>query len=197
MKHALPATLIVLLALGLAWMLLFWQPASPPAPTVVEPPQGGDFTLQSYAGPVSLSDFKGKVVVLYFGYTWCPDICPTSLALLSTALDGLTEAERSDVQALFISVDPERDSVDHLKEYGEYFHPRILGITGTPGQLSKVAHQYGAAYRIVRQDSAAGYLVDHSADLYVIDRQGQWVDTIHHGTPAEQIAAVLKKWLAE
>jgi len=195
-RYALPVTLIVLLALGLVWVLLFWRPAPPPATTATEPPRGGDFTLRSYAGPVSLSDFKGKVVVLYFGYTWCPDICPTSLALLSAALDGLTEAERSDIQALFISVDPERDSVEHLKEYGEYFHPRILGVTGTPEQLSKVARQYGAAYRIVRQDSAAGYLVDHSADLYVIDRRGRWVDTIHHGTPAERIVAVLKKWLA-
>ena len=196
MKRILPAVLILLLALGLIWVAFYWQPEAPPA-VVDDAPKGGDFQLQSADGPVSLKDYRGKVVVIYFGYTWCPDVCPTSLGMLSAALNELTEEELSRFQALFISVDPERDSVERLKEYGAYFHPSILGITGTPEQLQQVAKQYGAAYRIVKQDSAAGYLVDHSADLYVVDKQGRLAEAIHHGTPPEKILEVLRRYLSE
>ncbi len=195
-KRIVPALLILLLALGVIWVAFYWHPEAPPA-VVDDAPKGGDFQLQSADGPVSLKDYRGKVVVIYFGYTWCPDVCPTSLGMLSAALNELTGEELSRFQALFISVDPERDSVDRLKEYGAYFHPSILGITGTPEQLRQVAKQYGAAYRIVKQDSAAGYLVDHSADLYVVDRQGRLVEAIHHGTPPERILAVLRRYLSE
>lgn len=196
MKRILPVALVLLLALMLIWVAVYWQPGKSRSTSLEGPPEGGDFTLRSAAGPVSLGDYRGKVVVLYFGYTWCPDICPTSLGLLSAALNELSDAELEQIQALFVSVDPQRDSVERLKEYAAYFHPSLLGVTGTPEQLQQVARQYGAAYRIVEQDSAAGYLVDHSADLYLIDRQGRLVDTLHHGTPPERILAALKQRLA-
>ncbi|HEB95969.1 MAG TPA: SCO family protein [Sedimenticola thiotaurini] len=197
MKRLLPWILVVSLALALAWVMVSWHPGENDGGHLSGPPKGGDFVLQSADGPVSLEQLRGKVVVLYFGYTWCPDICPTSLGLLSAALNELSTQELARFQALFISVDPERDSVERLREYAAYFHPAILGVTGTPEQLQRVARQYGAAYRIVRQDSAAGYLVDHSADLYVIDKQGRLRETLHHGTPPERILEVLKRYLAE
>ncbi len=199
MKRSYLISLILLLGGVLLWLLLSWQPMTQERTTVaVAPaPQGGDFTLQSQDGPVALQDLRGKVVVIYFGYTWCPDVCPTSLSLLSAALNELTAEELSRFQALFISVDPERDDLQRLKEYGSYFHPSILGVTGDPETLKRVAAQYGAAYRVVKQDSAAGYLVDHSADLYVVDKKGRLVDTIHHGTAPEKILATLRKWLQQ
>ncbi len=191
--------LIVVLATALLWFTFFWQPDSQlgeKTAFVTAPPQGGDFTLQSYRGPISLSDYKGNVVVLYFGYTWCPDVCPTSLGYLTAAWDGLSKEELQQIQGLFISVDPERDSVERLKEYGEYFHANILGITGTDADLVKVTKQYGSAYRRVEQEeSKMGYAVDHSADLYLIDKQGKLSGTIPHGTSPRKIMTSLRSLL--
>ena len=107
---------------------------TPPAPgglTLAAPPSGGDFSLDSADGRIATQNFRGQVVALYFGYTYCPDVCPTSLAALGSALEKLTPAELAQVQPLFISVDPERDSVARLKDYAVFFHPKLKGLTGT------------------------------------------------------------------
>ncbi|MCW8880805.1 MAG: SCO family protein [Sedimenticola sp.] len=199
MKKVLLLGLITLFAGALIWMLLFWQPATQLQKSdaistlaIAEAPKGGDFILNSYKGEVDLKSLRGQVVVIYFGYTWCPDICPTSLGFLSAALEELTPEEQDKIQVLFISVDPERDSLEHLKSYGEYFHRKILGVTGTHEQLKRVANLYGAAYRLVKSDSSADYVVDHSADLYVVNQQGQLQTVIRHGTQPKQILAVLR-----
>jgi protein SCO1/2 len=192
---ALPLALVVLLAAVLAWLLWFWQPAGEDGQAhrrldLAGAPAGGDFELRGADGPVALSDFRGKVVLLYFGYTWCPDICPTNLAIIAYALKQLTPQERDRVQVLFVSVDPERDTPERLAEYAAYFDPGILGITGSEAQVAAAAARYGAAYRRTEQtDSAMGYLVDHSAFTYVIDQDGRLVDTLAHATPAEAILA--------
>lgn len=197
MKQSVLSALVLLLAGALIWLLFFWQPQNGgPAPEAVSmkiaaAPQGGDFVLDSYKGAIDTQTLRGRVLILYFGYTWCPDVCPTSLGFLSAALDQLTPSELEQVQPLFISVDPERDTLEHLKSYGEFFHPSILGITGTHQQLAEVAASYGAAYRHVKQASATDYVVDHSADLYLVDRQGRLATTIRHGTqPGEILAAI-------
>ncbi len=100
-------------------------------PEAAEPPSGGDFTLHSKDGPVSLHDFKGKVVLLFFGYASCPDICPTSLAFSTKALNTLNEDELAQVQPLFVSIDPQRDSVDKMAEFVSFFHPGFIGLTGS------------------------------------------------------------------
>jgi protein SCO1/2 len=186
-RYLIAAIFIAIIALGATVFL--WQPQSP----LSDVPRGGDFTLDSIDGPVSLSDFKGKVVVLYFGYTFCPDICPTSLALLSNALQQLTPEQQRQVQPIFVTVDPERDGLEHLRDYGRYFYKSLIGLSGSPEAIKKAADLYGASYRRVESDSAAGYLVDHSAYLYLIDQHGKLVGQIAHGTPSKQIRDALIK----
>ena len=154
---------------------------------------GGDFVLLSSEGPVSLSDYKGKVVVLYFGYAYCPDVCPTSLGLLSQALGKLKQQELDSIQALFISVDPERDTVDKLKKYADAFHPKIKGITGTPLEIADIAVRYGASYmKVELPNSALGYAVDHSSKYYLINRKGELTQLVNHGTSPDEIATQLR-----
>lgn len=160
-------------------------------------PTGGDFTLQSAKGPVSLQDYRGKVVVLYFGYTLCPDVCPTTLAMIGAAFRTLKPAELAQVQGLFVSVDPQRDTLARLAAYTPFFHPKILGITGTPAQVAKVAKLYGAAYhKVPNKASPKDYIVDHTSFMYLIDRKGKLVKILPHGTTAAQLVADLRKLLA-
>jgi protein SCO1/2 len=194
MNRTVLIVVIALLVLIFGWITWFWQPEVHPPHSPVPlaaAPTGGDFTLQSANGPVSLHDFRGKVVLVYFGYTFCPDICPTSLAFTSQALSVLNKEELARTQALFISVDPERDTLEKLKEYGAFFHPNILGLTGTPEAIAATARQYGASYRKQDTGSAGGYVVDHSSSTYVVDPSGKLVATLQHGTaPAEVVKAI-------
>lgn len=156
-------------------------------------PAGGDFVLQSDNGPVALADYRGKIVIVYFGYAFCPDICPTSLGLLSLALRKLSDNELNQVQPIFISVDPERDTVERLKTYAGAFHPKIIGLTGNPVDIASVAQNYGAVYmKVEMPDSAMGYAVDHSSKYYLIDRSGVLSQEIMHGTDPEEIARIIK-----
>lgn len=195
----IPVLTAVLLAALLGWMLLGWDP-SPPASghralDLASPPPGGDFTLQSADGPVSLQALRGKVVLLYFGYTWCPDICPTNLAYIAAALQQLTPQELAGTRVLFISVDPQRDTPQRLTEYAAYFHPAITGITGSDAQIAEVARLYGASYRRTEQDSATGYVVDHSAYTYVVAPDGRLADTLDHATDPSRISARVRRLL--
>ncbi|PWB49118.1 MAG: SCO family protein [Nitrosomonadales bacterium] len=195
MKRTLLIAVIALLGLVLGWITWFWQPDArqPHSPIpLAAAPSGGDFTLQSANGPVSLHDFRGKVVLVYFGYTFCPDICPTSLAFTSQALNALDKDELARTQALFISVDPERDTLEKLKEYGTFFHPGILGLTGTPEAIAATARQYGASYRKQDTGSAGGYVVDHSSSTYVVDSNGKLVATLQHGTPPAEVVKAIR-----
>lgn len=157
---------------------------------------GGDFTLQSIDGPVSLKDYRGKVAVLYFGYTSCPDVCPTSLGMLSLALKKLTPSELDNLQAFFISVDPERDTLPRLQDYAKAFSPKIMGITGSAKEIADIAKRYKVLYKKVEMPgSALGYSVDHSSIYYVVGRDGVLQKLIYHGTPVDKIVSDLREVL--
>ncbi len=159
---------------------------------------GGEFTLTSDKGPVSLSDFKGKVVLLYFGYTHCPDVCITSLTALREAMNKLTTEQRAQVQPLFISVDPERDDAQRVGDYGRFFIPELIGLTGSLGQIDKVAKDYLVVYqKVPGKDSAIGYSMDHSSILYVIGRNGSIDSLVHHGDTVEAITDFTLEALAK
>jgi len=182
----------VLLIAGLSWFVFVWQPdiqnsSLHQSAVLTTPPEGGDFRLQSHERTVALQDLRGKVVLLYLGYRSCPDICPTSLATLSMAWRKLNADEQSQVQILFVSVDPERDTPALLKDYVDYFRANMLGLTGEPDHLKVIAKQYGVAYRKVESDSALGYLVDHSANMYVIDTQGELTASLAHGSSTNMV----------
>lgn len=172
------------------------QAASPQTSIAVVPATGGDFVLTSATGPVDLVNLRGQVVLIYFGYTWCPDICPTNLVMIASALKSLQSEELARVQVLFVSVDPERDDVQRLAQYAAYFHPKILGVTGAPEALANIAARYGASFHKVEQpDSAMGYAVDHSAETYVLGQDGRLVHTLDHATPSSEILALIRDLL--
>ncbi len=188
------AGLLAALVLGLAF---FWMPEMPERPLPKAAiAAGGDFTLESASGPVSLKDYRGKLVLVYFGYTFCPDICPTSLASTAEGLKQLKPEEAARVAMIFISVDPERDTPPRLKEYAEFFHPSLVGVTGTPENLAEIAKRYGVFYARQKVETAGGgYVVDHSADTYVVGPNGQLVGKIAHATPPDRVVAEIRKHL--
>ena len=190
------AVLLAALVLGLAF---FWQPELPERPLpMASAPAGGDFTLQSAGGPVALQDFRGKLVLVYFGYTYCPDICPTALAATAEGLKLLTPEELARVAVIFISVDPERDTPARLKEYAEFFHPAIVGVTGSPEELAAIARRYGVFYaRQPVETAGGGYVVDHTSDTYVVGVDGKLDGKIAHATAPEQVAAEIRKRLTK
>lgn len=192
MKIILPLAIIAFV-LGISLGLFFFDKSgSDQSTSQIQYPKGGDFTLRSVDKDISLSDFDNKIRFIFFGYTSCPDICPTALSFISASLKQLTASELAQVQVFFISVDPDRDTPQKLADYTKYFHPKILGITGTKNEIDQVIKQYGAAYRKVKSDSAMGYLVDHSASVYVIGKKGDIVDILPHGVSIEAITKTIR-----
>jgi protein SCO1/2 len=151
-----------------------------------------EFTLTSHTGHrVRLSDYRGKLVLLYFGYTFCPDVCPATLYEIAGAIEILDE-EAQDVQLIMVSVDPERDTPAKLAEYMAYFNPSFLGVSGTPEQIAEIATFFGIYYEKNQGSDATGYLVDHTATVIVVDQDGHVKLIFPYGTTAEAMAADLE-----
>jgi len=135
---------------------------------------GGDFNLTGPEGKtVSLEDFRNKVVLIYFGYTFCPDVCPITLSNLKLLMLDLGE-KAEDVQVIFISIDPERDTYEKLKNYVPYFHPTFIGLTGSEADLAAVAKKYQTFYLKQRVESEAGYLMAHTDVVILVDQNGRY-----------------------
>jgi len=186
----LGALLFPLVALGT--YLAFRQP--PPAEQglhsgTFEPPREAPaFSLDGSNGrKLSLRDHLGKVVILEFGYTFCEEVCPVTLAHLTEAYKKLGSAAR-DVQLIYVTVDPQRDSPERLREHLTAFNPTFLGATGDPGELAAVQKAYGVvAKQVVSRNPALAYAVDHSSSLYLVDRQGRLRGLVPFGTPVDDI----------
>jgi protein SCO1 len=123
--------------------------------------------------PVTLASFAGKLVVLFFGYTHCPDICPTTLSDMAQALKLMPPEAASQVQVLFVTVDPKRDTPEVLRQYVPYFHPDFLGLHGSNEQVAQAAKEFKIVYRKHLEPGASDYLIDHSAGTYVLDPRGR------------------------
>ncbi len=132
-----------------------------------------NFTLTGHDGSkVSLSNFKDKVVLLFFGYTNCPDICPITLSVMNNVIDKLGD-KADNVQVLFVTVDPERDTVEKLKSYMPYYNESFIGLTGTPEEIDKVAVDYNIFYSKEEVDSSSGYLMGHNSSVLLITPDGE------------------------
>ena len=155
---------------------------------------GGDFILHTSKGDaVSLSSLRGKVVLLYFGFTYCPEMCPTVLLQFQHLMSMLPSDKRRLVQPIFVSVDPKRDTPDVLDPYISHFGKEVLALTGTVQELHKVADQYGVHFRYVPTGSS--YTVDHTVNIYLLNTNGKLVKIIPYGTPAKEMLMQVSKLL--
>ncbi|MDD4880308.1 MAG: SCO family protein [Gallionellaceae bacterium] len=145
----------------------------------------------------SLADFHGKLVVLFFGYTHCPDVCPTTLSDMASAFKLMAPTDAAQIQVLFVSVDPERDTPDMLKQYVPYFHPSFLGLHGTPDEIAAAAKEFRIHYRKYVEPGATDYLIDHTAGSYVLDRKGRLRLFLPYAQPPADIAHDLDLLLRE
>jgi protein SCO1/2 len=157
---------------------------------------GGPFSLINHKGQrVTDKDYRGKLLVVMFGFTFCPDVCPTELQLIAAALDKLG-ARADEIQPLFISIDPERDTPERLATYVKSFDPRIIGLTGQPSEIDAAAKAYRVYVKKVPDPkSTAGYTVDHSALIYLMDRNGEYRAHVTPGISADALADRLDKLL--
>jgi protein SCO1/2 len=158
-------------------------------------PVGGPFELIDHSGRTRTEqDFRGRLMLVYFGFTYCPDVCPTDLQAIGLAMDKLG-ADSANVQPLFVTVDPERDTPAHLAEYVKLFHPRLIGLTGSAEAIRKAADAYKVYYARVDLNRDAGYTVDHTAFIYLMDRDGNYLGFFPPGTSADRMVEIIRPHL--
>lgn len=155
-------------------------------------PPGGDFTLHSKKGPVSLLDFRGRAVVIYFGYTSCGAVCPLSLSQMSAALKRMSKKEREKVAGIFISIDPDRDTPKRTTIYASQFDNLIVGLSGSLSEIKKVADLYGAVFQKADIKSSMEYACDHSSYTYIVNPAGKLVKVLPHGVSSDIILNELR-----
>jgi protein SCO1/2 len=161
-----------------------------------QPSIGGPFSLVDQDGKtVTDADLKGKPTLIYFGYTFCPDVCPTTLLLMETAAEKLGPDGPKKVNLVFITIDPDRDTPKLMKGYVGNFGPTIEGLTGTPQQIAAVAKTYRVYYQKVPGKDGAPYLMDHSSIIYLLDRRGRFVTHFTDQSKAETIASAVQRLL--
>lgn len=187
---------LLLLSLGLALAACSGAAEEPPLKGASI---GGPFALTNQDGrPVTERDFAGKYRIMYFGFTHCPDVCPTDLAVIGQALRRFEQsdpARAARVAPVFVSVDPERDTPAVLKEYVAAFHPRLVGLTGTPQQVADMVKRYGAYGMKGDPTAGGGYNVNHSRVAELIGPDGKPIALLAYDKGAEAVAAELDRWV--
>lgn len=159
--------LLVLALVGVAFLLLPKGTHSFYGTRLLNP-KPVDFTLEGPQGPVALSQLKDRLVLIFFGFVHCPDVCPTTMLALKRAYEKLSPKEQERVQVIFISVDPERDIPQISDQYAKGFHPSFLGLTGSPETIQEVARTFGVYYQKTQYRGPGEYLVDHTATTFVV-----------------------------
>ncbi|MGM0561432.1 MAG: SCO family protein [Pseudomonadota bacterium] len=192
--------ILLLLGLAAAWYL---REPSPAPQDRIESNSSGEARI---GGPFELTDqngemrrarqFAGEYMLIYFGFTFCPDVCPTALTNMTQALDMLDEeapAKAEQVVPIFITVDPERDTVEEMASYAQHFHPDLVALTGTKDQIAAAAKKYRVYYEKVEDASESDYLVDHSSYIYLMGPEGEYLTHFTHQTPADELASGLER----
>lgn len=198
--------------LGVFFTLMLSEPGAPedmataeadlcPAETLVAGGDvGGAFELLDTTGAVFTDqDLQGKASLVFFGFTYCPDACPTGLQRMALALDTLEPEERAEYQTVFISIDPERDTVEQMAAYvsSDAFPDDLIGLTGTPEQVEIAAGAYRAFYQRAEVEGASDYLMDHSTFIYLMDPDGEFVRLFRHNDPVPLLSECLQDFLEE
>ena len=170
---------------------------SPSKPVISEVTIGGPFTLVNQSGrTVTEADLAGHPSAIFFGFTYCPDVCPTALQVMSTALDSLgARADR--IQPIFITIDPERDTPENMAAYVKHFDERMVGLTGTPEQVRKAADVYKVFYKKGQGSGGADYLMDHTSVIYLMGPDGKFVGHFTHTTDSDKMAAEIARVLEQ
>lgn len=190
---------LALVTLILALLLAGCSPSADETPPLAGAAIGGPFTLTDQNGKtVSDTDFNGRYRLVYFGFTYCPDVCPVDLQLIG---QGMRMLEKSDpavaakIQPIFITVDPERDTPPVVKQFVSAFHPRLIGLTGTPEQIAEVAKRFGIYYIKEQPEGAKEYLVNHSRTALLFGPKGEPIAIIPHDQGVEAMVEELKRWV--
>ena len=158
---------------------------------------GGPFTLVDHKGETRRhTDFNGNYMLMYFGYTYCPDVCPTALQVMTNAMDQLDPELQEKITPIFVTVDPARDTVDQLNSYVGNFHPRMVGLTGTQEQITDAARRYRVYFAKAKGDgSSSDYLMDHSSIVFLMNTEGEYITHFTHATAPEKMAERLRQIL--
>ena len=158
-------------------------------------PIGGPFTLTDHTGRArSDSEFRGRLMIVYFGYTFCPDVCPTDLQAITQALNALGPLA-AEVQPIFITIDPARDTVVQMNLYASNFTPRLVALTGTPQQVTDATRAYRVYFAKAKGENEDDYLMDHSGFIYLMGRDGRYLAHFGPDATADAMAATIKKYL--
>lgn len=193
----LKAMLAAMLAAALPLALAACEQREPPP--LAGAAIGGPFTLEDKAGkPVQWSDFAGKWRIVYFGYTYCPDACPTDVGVMMRGFAEFAKAHpdlAAEVQPIFITIDPERDTPARVGEFAAAFSPRLLGLTGTRQQVDQAAKAFAAYYARGKTQPGGGYLMDHSRVAYLMDKDGKPIAMLPVDKTDKAVAAELAKWV--
>ena len=185
----LAAGLAVIVGLGLGFLI----PVSKPDLEVSQSIIGGPFEMVNHLGEtVTQESFKGRHMLVYFGYTFCPDVCPTELQSMTVALNDMGE-EADAITPVFVTIDPARDDVAAVRDYIVFFHPRLVGLTGTPEQVEAMTDAFGVFYARARDTGeTTDYLMDHSSLIFLMDEDGRYVTHIRANTSPEAMARQLR-----
>ena len=185
----LAAGLAVIVGLGLGFLI----PVSKPDLEVSQSIIGGPFEMVNHLGEtVTQESFKGRHMLVYFGYTFCPDVCPTELQSMTVALNDMGK-EADAITPVFVTIDPARDDVAAVRYYIGFFHPRLVGLTGTPEQVDAMTDAFGVFYARARDTGeTTDYLMDHSSLIFLMDEDGRYVTHIRTGTSPEAMARQLR-----
>lgn len=186
---AIGGMILLLITIGILFSILVAKPPTFLGTLYAEPfPPATEINLQKADDSIfNLSEQKGKVTLLFFGYTSCPDFCPTTLAEMKQVLDGLDEENKDKVQVVFITVDPENDTPEKMEEYTNRFHSSIIGLSGSQEELQTIWTGYGIFRAETDTETALGKVIDHTVRLYLIDLDGNLRLSYAYGTPYQDI----------
>jgi protein SCO1/2 len=181
-------------AFAFIWLLLWSDYRADLARAEDEPPLFADFEMTDHRGMMQTEeDFKGRWMLVFFGFTNCPDVCPTTLSEVAAVMEGLGD-EAAKVQPIFITIDPERDTPMALAEYVPLFDAGIIGLTGTPEQIAATSETFPIFFERIEEATApGGYTMSHTSHLFLFDTQAEFADSWPYGTPAEEILADLRE----